>query len=289
MNRHEFLRGLHVATQPRSYLEIGVNDGRSMALSSARSIGVDPAFRVTVELACDLQLVKATSDDFFARPDPLTWFGGGTIDLGFIDGLHVFEQALRDFMNVERFCGPTSVVVFDDMLPRLPEEASRERQTKFWAGDVFKVATVLERYRPDLLLVALDTAPTGLLLVLGVDPQNRTLHERYDEIVAEFGTPDPQTVPAHILERTDSADPQLVLDSPVWAELRNNRAAGKGLPPGVASLAELRGTAKREFPTPVAEPWPAGKSLRAATSAQRPRPRWRSQLRRVVRAVERRL
>ena len=30
-----------------------------------------------------------------------------TLDLVFIDGMHLFEYALRDFMNVERYCAWT--------------------------------------------------------------------------------------------------------------------------------------------------------------------------------------
>ena len=124
MRRHDFLRELHAKLEPRNYLEIGVNDGKSLALSSCPTIAVDPAFKVTWPVRCDLQLVKATSDDFFARKDPIRhlrsgrhplknarrgrplldrWRGGTTLDLAFIDGMHLFEFALRDFMNVERY------------------------------------------------------------------------------------------------------------------------------------------------------------------------------------------
>ena len=66
MHRHEFLRKLHEAYQPRTYFEIGINDGRSLTLSRVPTIAVDPAFKVVKELRCDLHMVKATSDDFFA-------------------------------------------------------------------------------------------------------------------------------------------------------------------------------------------------------------------------------
>ena len=199
MNRYEFLKGLHRVYRPRTYLEIGVNDGRSLALSRTRTIAVDPAFKVTAALHCDLELVKATSDDFFARPRPMRSLRRGVVDLAFIDGLHLFEYALRDLFHTERHTRWTSVMVLDDMLPRSVDEAARDRHTDAWTGDVYKVAAALAEYRPDLLCVAVDTAPTGQLLVFGADSGNRVLSRSYDEIYAKYVVPDPQQVPQDIL------------------------------------------------------------------------------------------
>src|SRR4051812_36757991 len=80
VDRHGFIAAVHERYRPRSYLEIGVDEGAGLAQSRTRTIGVDPAFGITSELACDLQLVRATSDDFFARPDALAWFAEDVID-----------------------------------------------------------------------------------------------------------------------------------------------------------------------------------------------------------------
>lgn len=148
MHRHEFLQQLHAVLKPRTYLEIGTNDGRSLALSRVPSIAVDPAPKVRTRLHCDLQLVKATSDAFFATRQPMghlmsgrnplrnarrgrpllgAYTGTNQVDLAFIDGMHLFEYVLRDFTNTERFSGWSSVIVLDDMLPRNPAEAVRDR------------------------------------------------------------------------------------------------------------------------------------------------------------------
>ena len=117
MYRHEFLSIVHERYRPRNYLEKGIADGRGLAQSTTRTIGVDPVFHINVEVACDLKLVKATSDDFFARSDAISWFPEGVVDFTFIDGLHHFEFALRDFMNAERMSAPSSIVIFDDIFP----------------------------------------------------------------------------------------------------------------------------------------------------------------------------
>lgn len=244
MNRHDFLTGIHTGYRPRSYLEIGVSDGRGVQRSSARTIGVDPAFKVTAELECDLQLVKATSDDFFARENAIAHLPEGVVDFTFIDGMHLFEFALRDFLNAERLCSANSVIVFDDMLPRSAPEAARGRHTRAWAGDVYKVALVLERYRPDLVIVPVDTTPTGMLLVLGADPASTVLADSYAQIVAEYAHDDPQHVPHAILHRTGAADPDRLLALPVWAELAAVRDGDSDGPVDLDAARGLRGTAK---------------------------------------------
>ena len=248
MTRHEFLRELHELVRPATYLEIGVNDGRSLALSRVPSIAVDPAFKVTVALRCDLDLVKATSDDFFALPDPLAHFRGRAgrattsdglegasderpevprVDLAFIDGMHLFEFALRDYMNLEQHADWWSVVVFDDMLPRDIDEAARDRHTVEWTGDVYKMIPVLHRYRPDLVVIPVDTAPTGVLVVLAADPANTSLRDRYQEILAEWVVPDPQRVPIEILERQGAVSPEALLASGLWANVVGERGRGR--------------------------------------------------------------
>ncbi|WP_328350190.1 class I SAM-dependent methyltransferase [Streptomyces sp. NBC_00445] len=246
MKRHEFLRELHKVSANRNYLEIGVNDGRSLTLSRVPSIAIDPAFKVVTEIRCDVHLAKATSDDFFARQNPLGHLKGGrhplrnlarnrspfghwqrtTLDLSFIDGMHLFEYTLRDFINVEKHSDWASVIVFDDMLPRNVDEAARDRHTGAWTGDVYKMVEVLNRFRPDLVTVLVDTQPTGQLVVFGADPGNTVLSDKYDEILAEYVVPDPQKVPETILERTSAVKPETLVGAGFWAPLVRARNRG---------------------------------------------------------------
>jgi hypothetical protein len=243
VDRHGFLRQLHRVYKPRNYFEIGVNDGRSLTLSRVPSIAVDPAFKVVTEIACDVHLVKQTSDDFFARKDPMlhlrpgrnpfralarrdpmALFGGDPkLELAFIDGMHIFEFALRDFMNVEKHAQWSSVVVFDDMLPRNIDEAARDRHTNAWTGDVYKVAQVLRRFRPDLTVVEVDTAPTGVVAVFGMDPSSTVLKHNYDAILKEYVVDDPQDVPEEILTRKTAVSPEALLGASFWRDLTRAR------------------------------------------------------------------
>ena len=232
MRRHQLLAALHTRLRPRSYLETGINNGLSMRLSKVPSVGIDPEFQVTSELQGDLHLARTTSDEFFARARPLAHLSDQTVDLAFIDGMHLAEYALRDFVAVERFSLPTTVVVFDDMLPRRAEEAVRVRLGGPWTGDVYKVTDALRRLRPDLLVMEVDTTPTGTVVVLFPDATRDGVLPGYDDWVASAVVPDPQEVPEEILTRSRAIDPQRLLSSPAWDRVADLRASAR---PGVAA------------------------------------------------------
>jgi hypothetical protein len=256
----DFLARLHEVLEPPTYFEIGIRHGDSLALARSRSVGVDPSYDIRTELYPDTVLYRQTSDEYFDHPDPLQPFGGQPIALAFIDGMHLIEFALRDFINVERHSEWTSVVVVDDVLPRSVEEAARRRQTRDWTGDVYKLLSVLERERPDLICVRVATEPTGVLLVLGLDPSSSVLDERYDELVREAVRPDPQPVPKDVLERRRVVPPDTVLAASFWALLRDLRAEGAAREPG---LRALRRRVRRDLPRRVIAGGGAGRLLAA--------------------------
>lgn len=178
----------HAWLQPRTYLEIGVEVGSSIVLASplTQVIGIDPAPQVNRPLGDNVRIHAATSDAFFRTTDVIAEFGGRTVDLAFIDGMHQFEYALRDFANVERCCSPRSTVLIHDCFPLSRLTAERQRQTKFWSGDVWRLVLALRKYRPDLELHVIAAAPTGLCIVRRLDPGSRLLPDRMDDIVQEF-------------------------------------------------------------------------------------------------------
>jgi len=179
------LKKLHEVIKPQLYVEIGVRNGNSLTLSHCCSIAIDPMPGDTIELKDNQDLFRMSSDDFFEfhSSDILN---DKRLDLAFIDGMHLFEFVLRDFINIEKYSKSTSVIVIDDIYPNHYKQANRERISRVWTGDVWKIKECLEKYRPDLNIIPLDTSPTGLLIITGLKPKNRILEERYNPIVREF-------------------------------------------------------------------------------------------------------
>src|SRR5262249_27251661 len=166
-----WLDRFHQALRPETYLEIGVARGLTLARARppTRAIGVDPAPIVAHRLQAETHIFPESSDEFFARRRLPGLLGGRPLSLAFIDGLHLFEQALRDFTHVEAHCGPQSVILLHHTVPLDERTQSRTRHTDFHTGDVWKVVPCLKAYRPDLDIFTIETPPAGLTVVTGLD------------------------------------------------------------------------------------------------------------------------
>jgi hypothetical protein len=181
----------------KNYLEIGVRDGGTIVNAACPTIGVDPNFAFRVDPMGPkkaLHLFQMTSDEFFREYDPRAIFGA-TVDVAFLDGLHQFEYLLRDFINTERCCSRNSVILLDDCLPvniemtertHRPELRVDKEISNWWTGDVWKVVSILRRFRPDLRITAVDVQPTGSVLVSNLNPDSTLLYDRYFEILDEY-------------------------------------------------------------------------------------------------------
>lgn len=174
MKRTDVIQGIIDKKKARAYLEIGVFNGSNFfPIKARRKVAVDPSFafspmrklKWTVRNMSNwtARYHQVTSDDFFARGK-----GGGRFDVAFIDGLHTYEQSLKDVLNALDSLNDDGVIVMHDCNP--PHEAaaqpaaSREHMadlnlpgwTGEWNGDVWKTVCYLRSRRKDLRVFVLD-------------------------------------------------------------------------------------------------------------------------------------
>lgn len=167
MNTAQRLTHLRRYLPQRSYLEIGVSKGATfLNVPFEHKVAVDPKFRFKVKNTPHETYHEVTSDAYFARLADDVRF-----DCVFIDGLHHWEQALRDFDNALQHTHRKSVILIDDVYPcdefsilRSQEKAVAMRLLKTpgvrhanaWHGDVFKAAFMIVYFYPDISFVTID-------------------------------------------------------------------------------------------------------------------------------------
>ena len=188
----DFLAAMHDHIKPNWYFEIGTQTGKSLAVSKCNSIAVDPYFRIKTDIISKREqchLFQMESDNFFERGilEKLV----DKVDFAFLDGMHLFEFLLRDFINTEKCCIQDSVITMHDCIPINDISSARKwdrKATKTWTGDVWKLIPILRKYRPDLDISVFDCPPSGLTVVTNLDPNNMVLQENYETILEEFLT-----------------------------------------------------------------------------------------------------
>lgn len=162
VQRSAVVQGMLDLFEAPNYLEIGVDQGETFhALEAAFKIAVDPAFKFPLPPNTDaVQYFPMTSDEFFAsRLEPDRIF-----DVAYLDGLHTFEQTLRDLLNAALRLGPDGVIVIDDVLPTSYHAAMPSLDQAFqvrdqlalsnpalvgdntWMGDVYKLAFFVQTF-----------------------------------------------------------------------------------------------------------------------------------------------
>jgi len=154
------------------YLEIGVEFGRCFSrITATRKIAVDPNFRmsrrrkaISESKAVYTHFFEARSDDFFAQNETL--LTQNPINVAFVDGLHTYQQSLRDIENILRYMQDGGVIVMHDCNPKresfgYPAKDYEDFRKKHpfrisWSGDVWKAIVSLRATRSDLNVAVLD-------------------------------------------------------------------------------------------------------------------------------------
>lgn len=167
-----------------NYLEIGVSTGSSfIPIQAKRKWGVDPAYYLTWKRRLkyrvwsslglkEERLFRMTSDDFFARNQKMLSVYG--VDVCLVDGLHTYDQALRDVLNTLTYLKPSGVILLHDCNPitELMARPANRIEDLFdvpdwdgsWSGDVWKAIAHLRALRRDLEVFVFD-CDTGIGVV----------------------------------------------------------------------------------------------------------------------------
>ena len=117
-----------------NYLEIGCDKDQSFSKIKVKNkIGVDPVSGGNI---------RSTSDQFFST-------NTSKFDIIFIDGLHHYEQVIKDVNNSLKILNDNGFILLHDCLPRSIAHQAIPRYRGSWNGDVWKALVEL-RTRSDL-------------------------------------------------------------------------------------------------------------------------------------------
>lgn len=190
MNRADLVQKILDRIRGKTYLEIGVLKGESfLAIRARHKIGVDPNVRIPRtkklrywrNLFSRTRYFEMTSDAFFAEhADVLSEHG---VDVALIDGLHTYEQSLRDVENCLNVLNPRGAILTHDCSPGTEDEAAAGM-----CGDVWKTIVHLRATRDDLRVCVLNCDYGLGIITLGA-PEGKRLGIPVEEI-AKLGYPD---------------------------------------------------------------------------------------------------
>lgn len=149
------------------YVEIGVRDGATFrSVTCCRKIAIDPVRTEKMRTVRPGEsFFEETSDRFF-EANVRDALGGQRIDVCLIDGLHVFEQVIRDVLNCAQWMRPDGVILLDDCNPTSAERGQPVPTGGAWNGDVWKAMAVIRRTQPQWHCMTVDT-DQGIGLIWG--------------------------------------------------------------------------------------------------------------------------
>ena len=181
MTRIEVLNAIIKKTNVQNYLEIGVNRGKCLfnIKGPKNRFAVDPFFnfnfwkkiRACLKNAQNLKnnYFEVTSDAFFSQNQTL--LENNPLNLTFIDGLHTYEQSLKDTLNSLKYLSTNGMIILHDCNPldelaaypaNSIDDARKDLENhkdwkNIWNGDVWKTIVYIRKNHPELSAFVLDT------------------------------------------------------------------------------------------------------------------------------------
>jgi hypothetical protein len=98
----------------------------------------------------DFTFINKKSDDYFV-------VNTEKFDVIFIDGLHKYEQVLKDFINAWNCLNIGGYIVIHDCNPLTKDIAAPEPIVNEWCGDVWKLIADINMNYKDIKAVVIDT------------------------------------------------------------------------------------------------------------------------------------
>ncbi len=122
-SRTEIIQNIINKKNYKNYLEIGCdNDENFSKIKVKNKVGIDPLKGGTLRM---------TSDEFFKN-------NNNFFDIIFLDGLHTYEQTIKDIDNSLTFLNNNGVILIHDCLPKKIWNQIVPRMYGHWNGDVWK-------------------------------------------------------------------------------------------------------------------------------------------------------
>ncbi len=122
-SRIEIIQNIINKKNYKNYLEIGCDkDENFLNIKAEKKVGVDPVRGGTLRM---------TSDEFFKQNNK-------KFDLIFLDGLHTYEQTIKDIDNSLEVLNERGAIIIHDCLPKKIWNQVVPRLHGHWNGDVWK-------------------------------------------------------------------------------------------------------------------------------------------------------
>jgi hypothetical protein len=174
MNITDVIQRIIDKKNAKTYLEIGAGSGANFfAIRARRKIAVDLNFtfsrrrriKWTLKNICNVaaEFDESSSDSYFVRKKSTD-----CLDVVFIDGLHTYEQSLKDVNNSLIHLSDSGIIIMHDCSPpnevaaypavswKHADELKLPGWTREWCGDVWKTVCHLRSHRTDLRVFVLD-------------------------------------------------------------------------------------------------------------------------------------
>ena len=131
-SRIEIIQNIINKKKYQNYLEIGCDKNENFSkIKIKNKIGVDPLRGGTI---------RKTSDEFFNSNTE-------KFDIIFLDGLHTYEQTIKDIDNSLKFIKSSGVIIIHDCLPKKIWNQIVPRIYGHWNGDVWKAIVHSRTYQ----------------------------------------------------------------------------------------------------------------------------------------------